>query len=80
VKQARAQVPCRECSGRGYRTRANPAWLRAARAKSGRSLRDLARQLELSAAYLCDIELGRREIETTHRVAEAYRVLGGAKS
>lgn len=38
----------------------NPAWLRRARKERGISLRALAKRLHISAAYLSDIELGRR--------------------
>ena len=38
----------------------NPQWLRAIRRESGVSLRDAAKRLGFTAAYLCDIEKGRR--------------------
>jgi hypothetical protein len=36
------------------------AWLRYMRERAGLTLREMARRLEFSAAYLCDIEHNRR--------------------
>lgn len=55
-------LKCPKCSGTGRI--ADPVMLgasaRSKRERSGISLRDLARTLNISAAYLSDLELGRR--------------------
>lgn len=59
---ATATVPCPWCNGTGRR----PDWrilgakVRAARKRKRLGLRDLARQAGCSAAYLSDLEYGRR--------------------
>lgn len=63
---------CSSCGGTGLHRFVDPQWLRARRKAAGRSLRDLGRQLGLSAPYLSDVELGRRSITTEHKIAIAY--------
>jgi len=38
----------------------NPKWLREQRKRKGMSLREMARKLGYSAAFISDVELGRR--------------------
>ena len=54
--------PCHFCKGTGkeLNNQAVGFALRIAREQSGRSLRDVAKALGVSAAYLSDLELGRR--------------------
>lgn len=54
------QQPCAHCSGDGYTTELNGAYLRGLREDARISLRALARKVKLSPAYLSDIERGRR--------------------
>lgn len=51
---------CRACEGSGLERRVNPKWLRNTRLDARVSLREMARRLGFSAAYISDIELGRR--------------------
>lgn len=53
-------VPCPKCGGKGQLRRADPAWLRAQRLRHKVGLRAFAKRLGVSAAYLCDVEYGRR--------------------
>lgn len=54
---------CPRCSGTGTipDDRAMGAQMRARRKAAGLSLYDLAKKLDLTASYLCDLELGRRQ-------------------
>jgi len=53
---------CQRCGGTGKEPdhREIGAQMRALREKRGRTLRSIARALDLSAAYVSDLELGRR--------------------
>lgn len=53
-----SEAPCARC-GAPERV-VNPAWLRAVRLVAGISLRDTAKRLGFTPAYLCDVEKGRR--------------------
>lgn len=75
MKEFEASIPCEHCAAKGYVSRMNPKWLRARRLKAGLSLRELARLLNVTASYLCDIELGRRPLRLEHRIASKYRKL-----
>ena len=68
----RGTIACRSCEGKGV----VPALgeLRASRLRVGVTLRAFARGLGLSAAYISDVELGRRR--ATPRVLAGYRAVG----
>lgn len=51
---------CLACEGSGNVTRVSGAWLRARRKSAGVSLREFARRIGFSAAYVSDIERGQR--------------------
>ena len=68
-KVRRAKCPC--CDGIIYRV--NGAWLRVKRQQAGLSVRAFARQLDLSAPYISDIELNQRGC--THEIQMAYERL-----
>lgn len=55
-------IPCPHCKGKGrvVDPKLHGARLRTAREKKGISLRDMAKELKISPAYLSDMELGRR--------------------
>ena len=59
-------APCPTCGGAGKKI--SGAWLRAQREKHGLTLREAARRLGISAAYLCDIEHDRRNCPEKLRV------------
>lgn len=67
------EVRCKMCGGTGRVSVIDFQSLRHARSQAGISLRELARQLGLSAPYISDIELGRRACPL--RVEQAYRNL-----
>jgi transcriptional regulator with XRE-family HTH domain len=50
--------PCPHCGT--PRAVANGLWLREQRKRAGYSLRDFAKRVGVSAAYICDIEHNRR--------------------
>jgi hypothetical protein len=54
------KIPCRHCDGLGYRLAFNPAWARQARKKAGLTLQDVAEAMGITAAYLSDMELGKK--------------------
>lgn len=60
IKAQRVPCPCCGAPRRGWKFRGED--LRAAREAAGLSLRELARRIELSPAYLSDLELDRRNI------------------
>lgn len=64
------RTPCPRCAGTGYQE-----WrgknLRFQRQNAHISLREMARRGHFSAAYLCDVELNRRQ--ATDRVLALYR-------
>lgn len=62
---------CPTCGGDGRIRLVNPIWLRVKREKAGLTMREVAKRLEISAAYLCDIEHGRRAVPG--RVHNLYR-------
>lgn len=68
-----ASVNCTCCGGMGTRAEVLPSLLISARQQSGMSLRTMAKQLQFSAAYLSDIERGRRNC--TDKIREAYEAL-----
>lgn len=55
--------PCEWCNGTGERENAayRGGQMRALRKSAGLSLREVARRLDFSAAYISDLELGRRD-------------------
>lgn len=63
--------PCSRCGA--ARRVVNPAWLRERRRRAGLSLREMARRLEFSPAYISDVETGKRHA-VAHIVA-AYEAL-----
>lgn len=64
-------VPCRTCGS--SRRVVNGAYLRFRRERAWISLRELARRLAYSAAYLSDVETGKRAV--TLMVSASYGVL-----
>lgn len=64
--------PCRHCGGSGQvRSEIELGIrMRQRREKAGLTLTAMANQLDLSAAYLCDLELGRRH--WSPKLIEAY--------
>lgn len=67
---------CRRCSGTGREpdARAIGTSVRRLREASGRSLRDVAEALGITASYLCDLELGRRLL-SAQRLAQVRKEL-----
>lgn len=55
-------VECPRCQGHGTLTVYRGAYYRTMRKRKGLSLREVARRLNISAAYLSDLELDRRAI------------------
>lgn len=53
---------CPYCFGSGKVKQISGNWLRAERVKKNLSLRFVARKIGISAAYLSDIERGRRNV------------------
>lgn len=51
---------CPTCDGTGKLLQVNGQWARLQRLKAALSLREVARRVDLSAAYVSDLELGRR--------------------
>jgi hypothetical protein len=66
------KLPCPTC-GHGRKVIAG-AWLRALREAAGISLRQMAKDLGYSPAFLSDVELGRRHCP--QHVLDAYERLG----
>lgn len=56
---------CPRCRGVGHLVAINGKWLRGVRERANLSLREVARQLGYSPAYVSDIELGRRNANET---------------
>jgi predicted transcriptional regulator len=71
---------CWHCEGAGMVRVVNPGYLRATRKAAGLSLREVARRCGISAAYLSDVELGRRNC-SLDRCAELEAAIrkGGAR-
>jgi hypothetical protein len=69
------KIQCRHCDGLGYRLSFNPDWARKKREDARLSLRHVATKMGVSAAYLCDLELGRRNFtdEMQDRFLEALQ-------
>jgi predicted transcriptional regulator len=65
---AREGTPCPRCYGTGVLPddRAIGVQMRERRQRAGLTLRALARKLNLTAAYLSDLELGRRYWNATN--------------
>lgn len=63
---------CPTCNGFSAVTRVSGAGIRSIREASGWSLRQMARELRISPAYLSDMELGRRQMseETAKRIIQ----------
>lgn len=51
---------CPDCKGEGKITHYNGAWVREKRLQWGVGLREMARDLKISASFLSDVELGKR--------------------
>lgn len=66
-------VQCLNCGGTGKIKSINPAYLRKRREDAEIGVREFARQLGLSAAYISDVELGRRF--PTAEIIHAYEKL-----
>ena len=64
---------CPKCGGDGSIRLVRPEWLRAQREKAKLTLREVARRLEFSAAYLCDVEHGRRACSA--KIHDFYKAL-----
>jgi transcriptional regulator with XRE-family HTH domain len=63
--------PCVSCGApRGV---VNGDWLRERRKGAGLTLREMARRLEFSAPYICDVERNRRHC--TPKIRMAYEAL-----
>lgn len=56
----RLPIPCSRCGGSGRAWTTDPATLRARREWAGLSLREFARRIGFTPAYISDVELGRR--------------------
>ncbi len=64
--------PCSSCGS--PLSVVNGAWLRLEREMAGLTLREMARRLEFSAPYICDVEHNRRACSPKIRAAyEALR-------
>jgi hypothetical protein len=74
VKEFKADA-CPRCGGTGDTRAVNPAWLKERRQRANVTLKKLADSLGFSAAYLCDIEFGRRAVSA--QIHDAYRALPG---
>lgn len=74
MRQPMKTIKCPKCNGTGRvpDDRAIGLAMRRLRESKEISLRALARRLEVSAAYLSDLELGRRHWH--ENVTEAYRL------
>lgn len=60
---------CPRCDGRGWNPVVDGESLRTEREAIGLSLREVARRCKISASYLSDIELGRRQPSAATRAA-----------
>jgi predicted transcriptional regulator len=65
--------PCCHCGATGKVEVVNHAFLRFVRLQAQVSLREMARRLGVSAAYVCDVEYGRRACPVAW--LERYRAL-----
>lgn len=65
------QQPCPQCGM--PRSVINGQWLRDVRKKAGLTLREMAKRVEVSPAYICDIEHNRRNCLPAMR--DAYECL-----
>lgn len=63
--------PCSMCGA--PRSVMNGDWLRVRRKRANVTLREMARRLKFSAAYLCDVEKNRRHCSP--KIREAYEAL-----
>lgn len=63
--------PCPTCGS--PRSCVNGLWLRRVRKEAGLTLREMARRLDLSAPFLCDVERNRRNVSP--KVRKAYESL-----
>ena len=69
--QKHLDEPCHACGK--SRAVINGRWLRLEREMAGLTLREMARGLEFSAAYLCDVEHNRRHCSP--KILAAYEAL-----
>lgn len=69
VKDARDEQLCPRCNGSGLVAQGSS--LRRLREDAGLTLREVARRMGYSAAYVCDIEHGRRGV--TGKLASQYK-------
>lgn len=69
----RSTRPCPRCNGAGSEKYVDGLVLRHAREKAGVSLRQMARELSLSAMYLSDVERNHRS--ATEYIVEMYQAL-----
>jgi transcriptional regulator with XRE-family HTH domain len=72
---------CPTCAGVGTLTRVSGTGIRAIREASGWSLRQVAKELRISPAYLSDMELGKRGMseETAQRIIHICENEGGSR-
>jgi DNA-binding transcriptional regulator YiaG len=68
-----SKTKCPKCDGKGFVACVQGLALRELRIKAGVSLRKFAKKLSFSAAYLSDIERGRRNC--SNAILEAYQQL-----
>lgn len=70
-------MPCDKCAGTGLMNdpRVTGQMLRKEREQAGMSLRAMAQKVQRSAAYLSDLERGRRNW-SEEKIAEYRRILG----
>lgn len=66
-------VRCDVCDGSGHQSIVNWLWLRQTRTAAKVSLREMARRMKFSAAYVSDVERGRRTATVTF--LRAYEAL-----
>lgn len=76
AKITQMSVRCPTCR-RSWLKKIDPASLRAVREARGISLRSMADSMDMSPAYLSDVELGKRNV--TERVLAEYRKLEGSR-
>jgi predicted transcriptional regulator len=61
IEEKTIRTKCQHCGGEGFIQVVNSKWLRQQREKTNLSLRYTAKKLRISAAYLSDIERGKRQ-------------------
>lgn len=73
-------VKCGRCGGGGYVRAVSPDYLRQLRVNAGLGLREWARALGFSAAYVSEIELGKKPLRDGSLTALNYESLRKRKS